>query len=264
MLNCPALNGRGSGSSSWSVTVSAVSRITRRTGRNRGSIASAATAAAAFIPDSRCAPAAGRSVIRAIDIEQLQPGALEPLMDLVEEAFDDLVAEVVIGFTFVPQACAVEPNGTDGGDGARVELPAIGRVKPRPSEYLALFDGLELAGAAARNVDFQHHASAANHEQGVGLAALANQVLISAETHVGSAAGEELDLHLVEAMNERMLAQQPAQIFHRSPTRSGLRFRPEIRRANRCRLLGDVDPDRTPGDAASAPDASRAAELIDP
>src|SRR5579884_2622263 len=123
MLNCPALNGRGSGSSSWSVTVSAVSRITRRTGRNRGNIASAAAPAAAFIPDSRGAAAAGRSVIRAIDIEQLQPGALEPLMDLVEEALDDFVAEIVIGFAFVPQAGAVEPDGADGCDGARVELP---------------------------------------------------------------------------------------------------------------------------------------------
>ena len=33
---------------------------------------------------------------------------------------------------------------------------------------------------------------------------------------------------------------------------------------DRCRLFGDVDPDRTPGDATSAADATRAAELVEP
>src|SRR5690348_15942081 len=45
---------------------------------------------------------------------------------------------------------------------------------------------------------------------------------------------------------------------------SSVRTGPPVRLADGASLLGDVDPDRVPGDAAPASDAARRPELVDP
>src|SRR5262249_51626827 len=92
ILNCPGANPAAPASSSSSSSIVQMSGPTfcrRRMRARRGNIGSAV--------------AAPGSVLWAIDIEHLHPCGLKPLDQNRHEPLHHVVAEIVVGFTFLPQ-----------------------------------------------------------------------------------------------------------------------------------------------------------------
>src|SRR5579863_4349772 len=133
MLNCPgAKRGpaadpdgtRSCGGSSSMVTVSCVSRDTRRTRNGAGAIGSGAGAGVGA--------ARRASDTRAVDIEKLETGRPQALPDHAGKALQQLVAEARILLALSPDARAVELGRPDGLERPRVAGHAVGRHQPRP------------------------------------------------------------------------------------------------------------------------------------
>ena len=109
--------------------------------------------------------------------------------------------------------------------------------------------------AAPGRVHLERDRAAPDQEEAVGRLALAEQVSPRRRRARCAAAGDQLELVALPARRT------PAR--RRSAPQSSASGRSSLSRIARG-LLGDVDPDRAPGDAAPAADAARAAELVDP
>src|SRR6516162_1142809 len=107
------------------VTVSWISRVTRRTRNRRGAMGS-----------TPGGPAAGRSPASSVDIQQLQPRGPKPLPDDLCEPFKQLVAEPRVGLALPADAGAIEGRGPGQFDGPRVTRHAVRRDQPRPPEQI--------------------------------------------------------------------------------------------------------------------------------
>src|SRR5580765_5285744 len=127
-MNCPGATAGPSpmAGSSVSVQVSAVLRSRVETTNGTGV----------------SAPGCGGSVrvAVAIDVEQSEACPLQAFDQHLREAAHQVVAQRRIVVALLAQAGAVERSGTDGGQRARVEMPAVGGKEPRPADHLAGLD----------------------------------------------------------------------------------------------------------------------------
>ncbi len=146
-----------------------------------------------------------------VDVEQLKARAIEVLMHLVEKALDQLVAQVVVGFALRAQAISVELDRAHLLDRARVELPLVGRIEPRPSQDLARVDGLNPVRAAAGYVDLQRNPAGPDQVRSIGFIALPEQKLAGVKADVRCASGQKLQVPFGETAQEAMLAQDRQQ-----------------------------------------------------
>src|ERR671935_2575644 len=130
MLNCPAANAKPaapSPGSSSKVKMSCVSGRTPTTRYGRGSIGSGTLASPSEGPCRAAAPLIFRLSRRnPIDVQQLQARSFQALHDNLGEALQELIAQVVVFFTLGPEAFAVQGQGPHQGDGAGIEVPAVG------------------------------------------------------------------------------------------------------------------------------------------
>src|SRR5579872_1263230 len=104
MLNWPGANGSGRPRSSVQVIVPGSSQTTSSTRADAGSMALARVTSAP------------------IDVEPLEPDALEPLVEDAQEPEHDCLADFRIALDPCAQARRVEPDGLDGAEGAGVEM----------------------------------------------------------------------------------------------------------------------------------------------
>jgi hypothetical protein len=99
----------------------------------------------------------------------LHARSLQPHVHLLKEALDQLVAQIVVRLTLGAQAIAVQREGPHRFHRARIELPSIRRIKPRPSQHLARLYCLNLDWTAAGDANLQRDAPAAHQVGRVGL-----------------------------------------------------------------------------------------------
>ncbi len=133
---------------------------------------------------------------------------------------------------------------------ARVEVPAVRREEPRPAEHLAGVDRLDRRSrrVPARRVSSATLPVADDVERVRRLALAEEHARPASKRTLRGAAGEQREL--VGARARRGTARRRGRA-------SSARSIVSLRRADRRDLLGDVDADRAPGDAAAAADAAR-------
>ena len=158
-----------------------------------------------------------------------------------------------------PRTCraAVRPHRHEAARLGRapVELPAVRGKQPRPADRVAVPSSRSTTSTLRRDPGPRADRAAADEEEGLGPLALAEQVLVGVERgrcvrSPRSAAGARL-----EPVEHGRLGDQLVNRLHDVPSSLG---------ADRRRLLGDVDADRAPRDAAAAANAAGAAELVEP
>src|SRR6266536_5154657 len=179
----------------------------------------------------------------AVEVEQSHSGRLQAVLHDRADALHELVAEervLLAGFTNRP---AAKREGVDRFDRVGVELPAVGREQPRDAEQLACLHGVDDHGAALWYQQLERHPAAVHQEEAVGRLALVEQVAARLELH--GAGGDAPSEELVERANVHGLS---------------LLFLV----ADGADLLGQVDADWAPGDAAATAHAAGGAELVDP
>ena len=141
----------------------------------------------------------------------------------------------------------------------RVEHPAIGRHQPGRADDLAARRRLRTRSALAPAHAISSATLAVAHEKElVGRLAFAEQIFARLEAVIARAAGDELRAVLCGKPARTDAPAGSAQVLPCALLRC------RGRRRDGGRLLGDVDADRAPGDAAPAADAARRAELVDP
>ena len=225
-----------------------------RVAQSRGAGARPGTAAA---PSARGRGDSAAAVV-AIHVQEPEPRPLQALDQHLREPRHQVVAEARGSVSHLPRRQAPSKLvARTSASALRVEVPAVGREEPRPADDLAGVDRLDRhrrrapgrtsrarrcrAGARRRCPPRRPRGTAARRPRSCTLRA---------------AAGDQLEL-------------RPAV----RPWKSGTSCSRAVNRlasatsslvADRGQLLGDVDPDRAPGDAAAAADAAGAAELVVP
>ena len=202
-----------------------------------------------------------RQARAAIDIENLQPGRLQALDQDRHEALHHLVAEIVVGLALVAQAGRVDGDRAGELTAPGVEGPAIGRDQPGDADDLALADGLERDCAPRPGaVISKRHPAVPDQIELVGRLAFAEQVLARPRS-ARSCAQPQTSLQNPSSSP----AKNGCSLTMRSsPDLHGVASSMRLAVADGAHLLGDVDADRAPGDAAAAADAAGRAELVDP
>ena len=175
-----------------------VERARRRPARARASRCRASRASAARPGTARRHRPEGARVTQlcrhAIHVEQPLPRPLQALDHDLREARHQVVAELRVGLALLAQAGAVEARRAHEREGARVEVPAVGREEPRPADDLAGVDRLDRDGAAGRDERLERDAAVPQDVEGVRLVAVAEQQLALAKLDVAPAAGDQLEL----------------------------------------------------------------------
>src|SRR5579885_1206137 len=104
------------------------------------------------------APVCGSERTVAIDVEEPEPGVLEPLDDHAREAPHQLEAELGVALAGIADAGRIELRRGHVADRARVEVPAVGREEPRPAEDVAGAERLDREAAGAGQVGLERDA----------------------------------------------------------------------------------------------------------
>src|SRR6478752_6715807 len=238
--------------SSSSVYVSRVSCRVRRTTNGRGSMGSG--------PARVAGSAAARSTSLlneiSVDIEQPDPGGLEPLVHHPDEPLGQLVPDAWVCVELGPQARSVEGHraGLRGGPG--VERPAVRRHHPRPTHDVPVLERVQHHPTSGGSDLDGHHASP-EHVEVVSRFTLVEDELAPPHMHVGGAAGQQFGDRVVQTVEERVLRQILVDGLH---VIASNRTRGLGRAVERGRLGGDVDRRGTPGDTPPAADASGCSE----
>ena len=161
-----------------------------------------------------------------------------------------LVAERVVGVALAAQAGAVEARSRATAlERARVEAPAVGREQPRPAEHVAAVQRLDRHRAALRARRSRARPCRGGSTKNASAGSPSrSSVLAGARTRAfARAAGDQLaGGRGASPRSTRSSSSSSSIVLHRTL----------LRRADRRRLLGDVDADRAPGDAAPAADAA--------
>ena len=158
------------------------------------------------------------------------------------------VAELVVGVALAAQARAVERDrAASSATRARVELPAVRREQPRPAERRRRRAASRSPAAARRRAAISSAtAPVADQEERSAALALAEQRSPARSARCARSRRSARGARGSRPAKRRDVGDQSRQAH------------PVIARADRRHLLGDVDADRAPGDAAPAADAARA------
>src|SRR3990170_748589 len=171
MLNCPGVNpdsSAGATACRSTVTVSRVSRRRPRTRNRRGTTAAAGSATWSM----------------AVDVQQLQAVGLQPPLDDLGKPFHQFIAQVVILLALVPQTLPIQGDGARQFRGPGVEVPAVGRKEPGPSQHVPLVDRLDRHAPARGNRHLQRHRPVADEVEGIRLLTFLEDVLAAVEAAV--------------------------------------------------------------------------------
>ena len=194
----------------------------------------------------------------AIDVEQLQPRRLQALHDHRGEARQEVVAEVVV----LPRTCragsAVERDRVHDAR-ARARRTSCGRGGPARTSRARRRRGASRSSARRAGA----RRSRARRRRGGS-----RRTRPPARPRAaGSSPSSKTRFAAQPAIRSSCSAAIPSKAGTSASSSSIVRIAAavaEVGRADRRRLLGDVDRHRAPGDAAAAADAARGAELVDP
>src|SRR6478752_2353054 len=204
MVNWPGNQesaGPSMGSSS-SVYVSRVSCRVRRTTNGRGSMGSGA-ARVALSATARC-PRLLNEI--SVDVEQPDPGGLQPLVHHPDEPPRQLLHEVGVRVELGPQAGRVLRHRTGFRGGAGVERPAVLIHHPRPPHDVPVLERVQHHPASGGS-DLDGHHATPEHVEVVSRFTLVEDELAPPHMHVGGAAGQQFGDRVVQTLEERVLRQ---------------------------------------------------------
>ena len=127
----------------------------------------------------------------AIEIEELQTGALQPFVNHLAETLHELIAEAGVVFELLAQADAIEGDRPRELEGASVVVPDVRRKEPRPAEDVALTSGLNGDRAAPRGEELYRDLARPDQKKAIGRPALTEEELAGLEADIARAASDE-------------------------------------------------------------------------
>src|SRR5215470_15365848 len=173
MLNWPGRKSKPAAGSISRVQMSAPSRRTRATRSMTGSMESASAEPGTAIGGGAATATSAR---RAVDIEHLKPGCLQPFDEDRHEAHHHRITEIMVVLALVPETLGVDADGADEVERARVIGAAIGWDQPGDADHVAFRHRLEGDGRAARDGKLQGDAAVADQVELVRRITLAEEV----------------------------------------------------------------------------------------
>ena len=193
----------------------------------------------------------------AIDVQEPKPRRLEPVDHHLRETRHQVVAETR-GPSRTSRAGRRRRSSSRGREKARARRSASGTAGRATTSRRPRQARASRSSTAPRG---RRRTSPARRCRGAGgrtcrLVAVAEEHLARPRKRTfDAAAGDQLSSSALRPWKTRTSLRQSLQSSPSSPP---------LGRADRRQLLGHVDPDRAPGDAAAAADAARAVELVVP
>src|SRR5512144_131653 len=194
-----------------------------------------------------------------IEVDQLATSGCQSGRDHRREPLMQLIAERVVILHLAAEAGGIEADQSREFERAGVEAVAKWRNQPRPADQVARSQGLDDDRRAGRNGVCDRHSAMPDHIERLGGFTLAIDVITCVNRPVRRAADDYAAVLFAHVRKERVLPQNPVGTFDFDHGSTG-----SFAGRNGVSLLGDVDTDRTPDDAAAAADAPRSFELLPP
>lgn len=157
----------------------------------------------------------------AVDVEEPETAGVEAVEHHGGEPLHDLVAERGVRVCLAAKAGGIDGDRSDRLHSPSVQMPAVGREEPRPSDHVPRTQGLNDYRTPTGGVYFEVHRPSTYQVQRVGRFALAQQETARREDDVLRAPGDEVDAVTGQTTEERMVRDELSDLFrHFNPLRS--------------------------------------------